>query len=297
VNLTIVPTVAPEICMVSVDSAGINNVIYWDKTAYPSADTFYVYREIQNNNYQIIGTLPFSANSQFVDTVRALYFPNTGDPKISSSRYKLAFRDTCGNLSSLGRYHRTMFLQDQMNGNFNWNHYEIENETSPVAALTTYYFLRDNNLDGIFESVIGSTTSNLATDPSYSSFQNTADWRIQTSWSIQCEGTKKITEEKNLLTTSKSNRRNYQANGLEENVANELGIRCYPNVVTQTLYVLCSNPSLEGDLTLLDLSGKVVLEQNLSGDTQVDVSNLAKGTYFLKIESNGRVYSQKLIKN
>jgi hypothetical protein len=296
VNLTIVPTDAPEICMVSVDSAGINNVIYWDKTVYPSADTFYVYREIQNNNYQIIGTLPFSANSQFVDTVRALYFPNTGDPKISSSRYKLAFRDTCGNLSSLGRYHRTMFLQDQMNGNFNWNHYEIENETSPVAALTTYYFLRDNNLDGIFESVIGSTTSNLATDPSYSTFQNTADWRIETSWSIQCEGTKKLTE-KSLLTTSKSNRRNYQANGLEENIANELGIRCYPNVVTQTLYVLCSNPSLEGDLALLDLFGKVVLEQNLSGDTQVDVSNLAKGTYFLKIESNGRVYSQKLIKN
>ncbi len=296
-NLTIVPTVAPEICMVSVDSAGINNVIYWDKTVYPSADTFYVYREIQNNNYQIIGTLPSSATSQFVDTVRALYFPNTGDPKISSSRYKLAFRDTCGNLSSLGRYHRTMFLQDQMNGNFNWNHYEIENETSPVAALTTYYFLRDNNLDGIFESVIGSTTSNLATDPSYSSFQNTADWRIETSWSIQCEGTKKLTNEKSLLTTSKSNRRNYQTNGLKENVANELGIRCYPNVVTQTLYIMSSNLSLVGDLTLLDLSGKIVLEQNLSGDTQLDVTNLAKGTYFLKIESKGTVYSQKLIKN
>ena len=296
-NLTIVPTVAPEICMVTVDSAGINNVIYWDKTAYPSADTFYVYREIQNKNYKLIGTLPANANGQFVDTLRALYFPNTGDPKISSSRYKLAFRDTCGNLSSLGRYHRTMFLQDQMNGNFNWNHYEIENEASPVSALTTYYFLRDNNLDGIFETIVGSTTSNLATDPNYSSFQNKADWRIETSWSIQCEGTKKSTQEKSLLTTAKSNRRNYKTNSLDENLANELGIRCYPNVVTQKLYVLCSNPSLEGNLILLDLSGKVVLEQYLSGDTQVDVTNLAKGTYFLKILSNGIVYSQKLIKN
>jgi hypothetical protein len=190
-----------------------------------------------------------------------------------------------------------MFLQDQMNGNFNWNHYEIENESTPVLALTTYYFLRDNNLDGIFETVIGSTTSNLATDPSYAAFQNAADWRIETSWSIQCEGTKKLTQEKSLLNTSKSNRRNYQTNGLDENAATELGIRCYPNVVTQTLFLVCSNPSLLGELSVLDLSGKVVLEQDFAGDTQFDVSKLAKGTYFLNIQSDGLVFSQKLIKN
>ncbi|MBK6836277.1 MAG: hypothetical protein IPG89_19260 [Bacteroidetes bacterium] len=75
-------------------------------------------------------------------------------------------------------------MQDQLNGNFNWNHYEIEGQAMPVPQLVDYYFLRDNDYDGLFETIISNTASNAITDPSYVAFQNIADWRIETNWSI-----------------------------------------------------------------------------------------------------------------
>ncbi|MGZ4086579.1 MAG: PKD domain-containing protein, partial [Bacteroidia bacterium] len=142
----------PSICMVTVDSIGKNNIVLWDKTAYLNADTFFVYRDIANNVYKKIGAV-YKSNpyGEFRDTVRSLYTAN-GDPTASAWRYKICYRDTCGHLSAMSPYHKTIFIQNNA-GNFSWNDYQIEGQPVPVPNLSNYIFRRDNNANGNWQNI------------------------------------------------------------------------------------------------------------------------------------------------
>ncbi|MFN6037662.1 MAG: PKD-like domain-containing protein, partial [Bacteroidota bacterium] len=163
---------APEICVATVDSLSLNNIIYWDKTNYGPMDTFVVYRDISNNNFMPIGKVSYNSLSEFVDTVRTLYSAN-GDPNVSSWRYKLSVIDSCGNESPMSPYHQTMFMQSTL-GNFSWNHYQVEGQPAPVPALQNYFFNRDNLSNGNWNLIQTLSASSTAfTDPSYNTYQST----------------------------------------------------------------------------------------------------------------------------
>ena len=219
---------APDICMVTVDSVGVNNLILWDKASYPNADTFYVYRDIANNNYQLIGKVLSAASfGEFQDTVRSLYLAN-GDPKVSSWRYKIAYIDGCGNLSAKSPFHKTLFVQNN-NGNFTWNDYQIEGQTIPVPALNNYVFRRDNAANGNWQNIqMLSSISNAYTDPNYSTFAAAADWRAETIWNIQCNSSYFKTNSAATVKRSKSNLSNNKMIGIKENNL-EKYISVYPN--------------------------------------------------------------------
>jgi hypothetical protein len=294
--------VAPELCMVTVDDPGNNNVIYWDKTLYSGVDTFLVYREITNGNYQIVGRVPYDSLSEFVDTVRFQYFPNTGDPRSSSFRYKLAIMDTCGNIGPLGAYHATMFLQDQLNGNFNWTHYQIEGlntASNPVPQLTYYLMLRDNDLDNIFETTIGSTAAASATDPQYFSFNTTADWRIETVWSISCNPTMRLNENNDLQTVivrSKSNIKNNRTVGIKDNENHESRLNVYPNPASTILNVELEIKNESASITIENMLGQIVYTQETNQQlNQFNISTFVAGVYFVKLSVDGEMYVQKII--
>ena len=295
-STTNVPT--PEICMVSADNQGLYNVVYWDKTLYFGVDSFLIYREVQNNNYSIIGVVPNDSLSLFIDTVRTLYFPNTGDPRVSSYRYKIAIKDVCGNIGLKSPYHRTIFLQDQQNGNFNWNHYEIQSATLPIPQLINYLLQRDDNQDGVFDITVGSTTGITATDPDYSSLvQLGSIWRIETDWNIECNPTKQNNLGKSLEITSRSNKKNDQSLGLEVNNPTQTKFNFHPNSVNENLYVSCSDPSALCKVDLLDLNGKIVLSSMFYGESTIDVRNLSVGSYLIKFNIPGFQENHLLLKN
>jgi hypothetical protein len=298
ISLTILDVPTPEICMVSVDNQGLYNVIYWDKTLYTRVDSFIIYREVQNNNYNIIGVVPNDSLSLFIDTVRTLYLPSTGDPRVSSYKYKIAIKDTCGNIGLKSPYHRTMFLQDQLNGNFNWTDYEIENTPLPIPQLVNYLLQRDDNQDGVFDITVGSTTGTTATDPDYSSLVLQGSiWRIETDWNIQCNPTKKNNIGKSLEITSRSNKKNDQSLGLEVNNPTQTKFNFHPNSVNENLYVSCSDPSALCKVDLLDLNGKIVLSSMFHGESTIDVRNLSVGSYLIKFNTPGFQENHMLIKN
>jgi PKD repeat protein len=284
INLFCSSGIPPQICMVSVDSLSQHNVIYWDKTAYLSSDTFFVYREITSNNYQIVGKVPYDSLSMFVDTVHTQYLPNTGDPNFSSYKYKMAVMDSCGNLSAMGLYHETMFLQDQLNGNFNWNHYGIEGASTPIPQLTDYLLARDNNIDGIFETPIGTTTSNLAVDGAYFTFQNTADWRLFTNWTIVCNPTLKTGQSLFAVVKSRSNVKNNRTTGIS--TAPKLdGISLYPNPNNGTLHVDLKHYQ-KATIEIHNALGEIAYKNELSANLNtLDVSGLKPGVYFVQINT------------
>jgi hypothetical protein len=70
----------------------------------------------------------------------------------------------------------------------------------------------------------------------------------------------------------------------------------YPNPVKNTLSI-SSNVNLEGKIaTVFNIEGKRILNKRLQDNT-LDVSPLEKGNYLLRLESNGKVFTTKFIKN
>ncbi|MGZ3864983.1 MAG: hypothetical protein ACXVC6_12070, partial [Bacteroidia bacterium] len=232
---------APDICMVTVDSLSQNNLIIWDKTMYPTADTFYIYRDTANNNYCMIGRVSRTALSEYADTARHIGSVN-GDPNITTYRYKLAYRDSCGNVSPMSPFHNTIY-QYNSGSLFLWNQYQIEGQASPVPGLSNYVLKRDNA--GATGNYITAATAGAAStsinDPQYATYQSTADWRVETVWNISCAPSYRTGNNgtQAAIVKSKSNITNNRTTGTKNNVLNSFSM--YPNPTNGNLTIAFAN--------------------------------------------------------
>src|ERR1035437_8876725 len=166
---------APAICAVTVDSLSLYNNIFWDKTSYinSSADSFIVYRyDVISTHYLRIGAVSKNSLSMFADTAFSIGGPNGGNPKFSSWKYRLAARDTCGNISAKSPCVKSIFIQ--ANGaNFSWTAYI---DSSNVNLPTGYSFKRDDNNTGNWH-ILANVASTSTTDPNYAGYPN-GNWRV-----------------------------------------------------------------------------------------------------------------------
>jgi len=177
----------PAICMVSVDSLSTYNYIYWEKSLYPTADSFIVYREVSTGIYLPIGSVSKDSFSLYIDTARSIG-PANGDPNIGTYRYKLAIKDSCGNISAKSPYHNSVFFIDLQNNTFIWNTYDVEGQATPVG---NFYLMRDDFNTGNYVS-IGSVSGTQTTlnDPNYATYQGIANWRVDAD-NFNCTPTQK----------------------------------------------------------------------------------------------------------
>jgi hypothetical protein len=276
------------ICFVTVDSLSQYNVITWEKTLFPTADSFFVYRETGTNVYQKIASLPYSAFSQFTDTVRTLYFPNTGDPNIGTYRYKLKALDSCGNYSDYSPYHNTLFTVNS-NGTFSWSQpYTIEGDPNPVLS----YILERDNLSTGNWAAVGSVagTQSFIIDPNYSTYSATGSWRVRTQWNINCSPSHKINA---INSKSYSNRIKNNAIGIKENENGFFNV--YPNPGTGE-FTFKFKLSEKVKIEIYSVTGeKVYLYEGDSNPVSLDLSDKASGVYFAVILSNNKTQTTKLV--
>ncbi|MCF8424715.1 MAG: T9SS type A sorting domain-containing protein [Bacteroidia bacterium] len=294
INASNVPT--PNICMVTVDSLSNYNIIYWDKSQYQITDTFVVYRDIGNNNYGIIGKVPFDSLSQFIDTLTTLYAAN-GDPNVSSWRYKLSVIDSCGTESSMSPFHQTIFIQNN-GANFSWNHYQIEGQTIPVPSLQNYLVYKDNLSNGNWQLIQTLSASSTAfTDVNYALYQSTAKWRVQTIWNISCDPTLKVAN--STVNTTRSNAKDnfvLVPTGIKANVLFDVNL--FPNPAKDLLHISTSNQLITSvkvyDITAR-LLGQVSLQNN---DNKIDISikDFASGIYLAEIQTAKGIVRKQFVK-
>ena len=77
-----------------------------------------------------------------------------------------------------------------------------------------------------------------------------------------------------------------------------LSVLTYPNPVSnQPLQIEIQNQSFFGGrLQLLDMNGKTVVTQSISGSTtSIDTNMLSKGIYLLTLKSNRNIIQKKII--
>ena len=276
---------APSICAVTVDSLSQYNIIVWDKTSFQITDTCMVYRDIANNNYALIGKVPYNSLSMFTDTVRTLYAAN-GDPNISSWKYKIAVKDTCGNISVKSPFHKSLFTQNNT-GNFSWNNYQIEGQPLPVPALSNYLFQRDNLSNGNWVTIQTlSASSNAYTDPQYSTYQSTASWRAATSWSISCTPTLVKNPQSMATTINNSKSNSFKTNATTS--ANELSLQnsisIFPNPSNGEFKIQSSKFQVKG-LEVYNVYGEKVQSEIIFGASCVIHCALPNGIYFAHIKT------------
>ncbi|HQQ95253.1 MAG TPA: T9SS type A sorting domain-containing protein, partial [Bacteroidia bacterium] len=247
--------------------------------------------------YTAIARIPKSAYSSYLDTNRSIG-PNNGDPRYSAYRYKLQYLDSCGNLSAMSPYHRSIFIQDQMNGNFNWNYYEIEG----IGPLNTvnYILWRQNILTGVSSTVNG-TSSNLMTDPSYAALATAGNvkWYVSTT-GFNCNPSLKQNEAAAAIKTrTKSNNTNERQfpTKLEELYGILTTLQVYPNPAQEMIYLVSRAELPSAVLRITDLSGRLVIEKTISGQSvEIDTKELKNGVYILYLSPEGhKGLSRKLV--
>jgi len=85
----------------------------------------------------------------------------------------------------------------------------------------------------------------------------------------------------------------------QTNLADEISVtnmRVYPNPAREFIVFDFANFSEIALVEIFDIQGKKVLEQKLSANMQISVSNLQKGLYLYRLNSAGNIYSGKIMK-
>lgn len=80
-----------------------------------------------------------------------------------------------------------------------------------------------------------------------------------------------------------------------EDIHQALGISISPNPTSDFLNVACIECQANTSYSVLNVSGKKLMEGQLSLDHQIDIRGFAQGFYLLVIESDGLVVSNKFL--
>jgi type IX secretion system substrate protein len=285
--------VTPSLCLVSDDSIGVNeyNYVYWDKTPYPSASTFIIYREVSTGIYKKIGSQPYSALSQFMDTARSVG-PANGDPQIGSYKYALQFMDTSGTYSNMSPYHTTVYIQNN-GGTFSWNIYTVGSIT--YTPVTNYELMRDDNSTGSWHNIgtVAGTATTL-NDPNFSSFPS-GNWRVDAD-GFSCNPTLRLNGNNSVdvaKVKSHSNQNNNRQAGIKL-LSNGSQINIYPNP-NKGNFTIETTATEKQTVQVFDVNGKLVFSQTINGNTNIDAGNLSEGVYNVSIMGNEGVVNKRLV--
>jgi sugar lactone lactonase YvrE len=290
-TITVLQPQVPSICMVTTDTSFTHNIIYWEHTLYSRVDSFIVYRyDVTSASYLRLGAVG-KDSSQFTDIYPNIGGPNGGDPQITAWQYKIAIKDSCGNIGTQSPYHQTVNVQ-QNNQNITWNAYAIEGESNPVSG---YQVLRDSL--GIGNWHIFVNTSGLSTnDPNYALYPN-ANYLVNAE-GFTCNPALRLANGNNSTFAAKvvshSNSNNNRETTSIKKVAGSSQVNIYPNPNNGT-FVIEPNDITNQTIQMYDVNGKLVLSQSINGKTSIDASGLNEGVYNLSIISNNGIVNKRLV--
>ncbi|MBL0048901.1 MAG: T9SS type A sorting domain-containing protein [Bacteroidetes bacterium] len=275
-----------DMCIVSVDSLSKYNVITWEKSPSNLIDSFRIYREYSTNLYAYVASVGYPELSQYIDTNLA-----NSNPNQNSERYKISVLDICGNESAKSSYHHTILLQDQQNGNFDWNKYEIENQFTPV---TNYFLYRDTGSTGNWGLPIANTTGNVTqiSIPDYAQYPN-ASYKVETNYGFNCVPSQRTSTG---INNTRSNIKNRIAIGIHEPSVNQQ-IILMPNPARGEVILKCERSIVE--LTVYDCLGKLALKPSSdvlkNTSIHLNISSLAPGVYTLLCKGKDFTFRKKLV--
>lgn len=278
-----IETPVTPICLITVDTSSTNNEVIWEKPLSDALEGFTIYRET-GGNYSAVGYVPYDSLSKFVDNTNGV------NPNITSYRYKISTLDTCGNESVLSDFHESIHLTINQGAggqaNLIWDNYE-------GIPFSYNRIWKDSLGDGNWQ-LKDSVSSNIFTwtDPYLP--DNNTNYFIEVL-SPKCTSTKAVdhnsTRSNQTTIFGPPNDDDLSVNGAVENT-----IVIYPNPFNGHFTVKISDVN-NAHLEVYSISGQLAFSTSLyEKSTLIELSDLDKGIYLVKVVSGTNVFSKKVVK-
>ncbi len=279
------PQINP-ICVVLVDSITGSNLISWEKIQSNGIAAYNIYKESSMAGiYNLIASVPYNDLSVYVDT-----FSN---PTIRSWRYKMTSMDSCGNESPLSAEHKTIHLtiNTGLSGEINliWDRYE----GFSYGSYDIYRYAVSNGWE-----LVATLPATLF---SYTDANPPADTKkyyiaVQTPSTCTPSGGKKSNSGpfSRSLSNLEDNRQQGTI-GFDPNKG-EAEICIYPNPAISTLNIENMNNERIKEIRIYNITGTATgYYQINSPKALIDVKGFDKGMYFIQVNTENRIYTEKVL--
>jgi hypothetical protein len=282
---------APQICMVTVDTVTGHNLIIWEKRTNAPIESYNVYREsVVRGQYEVLANIPVDSLSVFTDT--------TANPVEQAYIYKITAMDESGNESDIDycKPHKTIHLLTSFNTESNtaqldWDEYY-------GFPYGTYYIYRSKSKEGF--SMVKDISASFKTWLDVNAEANTVYYyRVAVEKDGMCHPTmagKKAGTGPYTHALSNLDDNKLKATGLVRyNDAGKLGI--FPNPMEEQARIVFPNEGSDlYTLYIRDLTGKLVrVIGGITGNEIIlDRAGLGSGYYSVEI-TGPSVYRGKLI--
>ncbi|MBN2668603.1 MAG: T9SS type A sorting domain-containing protein [Bacteroidales bacterium] len=276
-----IPYIIPEnqeICVVTVDQNTAKNLVVWEKVeASDGVDHYNVYREgFVADDYQLVGTVDAIDMSEFSDPIAS--------PFTRSWKYKISSEDACGNESALSDAHKTIHLSISLGLggaiNLMWDDYD-------GFEYYTYYINRHTTANGweVIDSLPTYLHSYSDTPPSLYGLWYT----VTVNAPGQCVPTSDSKANGGPYYQSTSNIEDEGAIDLEvNNKYEDQQLIVFPNP-NNGQFIIEFNEFETGNYEIIDLSGKVIAQENFNNIKQIKhLDQLEKGIYLVNIQVDSK---------
>jgi hypothetical protein len=267
-----------QICMVTLDSLSGKNVVIIEKTINVGTDSIHVSRmDNLTSLYKVVGSVGINDPGIFTD--------NDAIPAQQSYQYRISVKDTCGHESGLSAMHKTILLQANTGINHEvnlfWNPYEgFEYSTFEIYRRTVSLG------DFILIANVPNTTYAFTdlTPPS-----GTNLYQVRVSKDTACMPAKSSYGHVNSNVITSSNL------GIGENQG--IIFTIHPNPAVDKIIIETSAYPSVSQLSIMNLQGQDLRTLQITEQkTQIDISNLPVGIYFVRLTGERSVQTGKFIK-
>jgi fibronectin type 3 domain-containing protein len=264
-------TINSELCMVSVDDNNHNEIV-WKRTE--TVDSYNIYREnSQMGQYDLVATIDYDSVNHWTDT--------TSNAKNRSYRYKISSNvDACE--YELSDFHRTMHLTINAGQNNSWNLIWTAYEGISYQRYNIYRGT-DNNFNNmvLIDSIPAGNTS-------YSDFPNDTAYVyyvVEIVLDNPCNINKSLTSIRSNIATN-----NPDPVALKD--IETIDFTAFPNPANDRITIE-SDEKING-VEVVDMLGRMVYQGK---ETAIDVSNLARGNYFVRVQTEKGTITKKVVKH
>lgn len=276
----------PSICLLTVDTSFTYNQVIWEKAGLSNVAGFNVYRETQTQGvFEMIAQRPWALESYFMD--------NIASPQDRSWRYYLTTYDDCGGESYPSFVHKTIHCIATPGGGSDFEVYWDDYEGINYSSVDLKRYDPTNGWQTVGNYVPG--TNHETDQPPV-----TVGLEYIVSFNLvdPCSTTTGKAQDYN---SSRSNNTNGEANpggtGLNIDDEEKGQIAVYPNPTSGAISVFVENPDLFEIIEVRDVNGALIINRVLnSSQTELNLSDLSNGMYFVRLISDSETINHKITK-
>ena len=266
----------PSICYLTTNTSTNKNVVVWEKEASLAIKEYNIYKESTIAGvFNLAGTVAYDQTPQFEDA--------SSNPTAMASRYQISAVSLANTETALSAAHKSIHLTISagMSGAWNliWDNYE-------GFAYTTFKVYRGTAIDQLTEIAQVQNSFHSYTDV------NAPTGAVYYAIAVDAPA---CSAKKSSVSGSFSNVVATSTTSLNNGLNAELKV--YPNPAKNAIYVSFPANANQATIAVYTITGTLLSQQNAhTGANQVNINQLSKGMYIIKVQTENSTASKRFIK-